>query len=337
MERADREQDDQAGQLVPPADGAADLSTDGDRAEQAAALIRDAAVQLKDFLADRRRESEELSRRMTRMEEALEQGTASSRHLTVLSIVVAVLAFISTTALWRLVQHTRDVESAFKTTVAEVQATKAASLEGISGLRDDVLEQAEAALRLEKQLAVVESVGNRSVDGIVGLKDQLAEQKEAAQRLEAKLGDTSRGIVDVGRDFADRLSRQSELTAAERTAMVKELKGSLAQIEKAIEDRSVDLRQQQALLEEATAKARAERQAMIREATRTVTEQLNGLQKMLDALEGPGESTAVEAVGAEPQGEETGAGEKVRMARREEKQDTPEQPSEPAASEKQEP
>jgi hypothetical protein len=62
-------------------------------------LIRDAAGQLNDFLADRRRESEEFARRMTRLEEEVQNIGSSSRHVMTLSVVVALIASAATPTL----------------------------------------------------------------------------------------------------------------------------------------------------------------------------------------------------------------------------------------------
>ena len=70
--------------------------------QEAASMIRDAAGQLNDFLADRRRESEEFARRMTRLEEEVQNNGNSNRHVMTLSVVAALIAFAATTGLWRL-------------------------------------------------------------------------------------------------------------------------------------------------------------------------------------------------------------------------------------------
>jgi hypothetical protein len=99
--------------------------------KEATALIRDAAGQLKDFLADRRRESEELARRMTRMEEEIQRSGSSGRYLVTLSVVVALIAFVATTGLWRLTRNQAEVESALRQTMQEVTLSREASLQEI--------------------------------------------------------------------------------------------------------------------------------------------------------------------------------------------------------------
>jgi len=268
--------------------------------KEATALIRDAAGQLKDFLADRRRESEELARRMTRMEEEIQRSSHSGRYLATLSVVVALVAFVATTGLWRLTRNQADVEAALRQTAQEVTLAREANLEEIASVgaavNDGVAKQAEAALRLEKQLAEVETVGNQSVAGISGLKQELsstlAGQRETAERLEQRLGETSQQVAKVRDDVSERLRRQSELTAEERARMIGEIKAAIAGFETSLEQRSQDLanqsetlKSQQRQFSEATASAKAERQAMIRAATQTVNAQLLSLQAMLDALE----------------------------------------------------
>jgi hypothetical protein len=268
--------------------------------KEATALIRDAAGQLKDFLADRRRESEELARRMTRMEEEIQRSGSSGRYVVTLSVVVALIAFVATTGLWRLTRNQAEVEAALRQTMQEVTLSREASLQEIGAVQgavaDSVAKQAEAALRLEKQLAEVESVGNRSVAGISGLQKELtgkiADQQKVASRLEQRLGETSQQVAKVRDDVSERLKRQSELTKDERARMIGEIKAAITGFEASLEQRSQDLAKQSETLKsqqqqftEATANVKAERQAMIRAATQTVNAQLLSLQTMLDALE----------------------------------------------------
>ncbi len=250
--------------------------------QEAAALIRDAAGQLKDFLAERQRESEELARRMTRIEEEIQQNGNAGRHLTTLSVVVAIIAFLATTGLWRLARSQSEVETALRQTVTEVKASRDASLEQIrvveGAVADSITKQAEAALRLEKQLSEVESTGKRSAESLSGLKEQVNSATE--------------GVANVRRDVTERLQQQSELTTSERARMVGEIKTAIGGLEKSMEARSQDLakqseelKSQQKEFSEATAKAKTERQAMIRAATETVNAQLLSLRTMLDTLE----------------------------------------------------
>lgn len=285
-----------------PANAGDELVVPGNELSQkeATALIRDAAGQLKDFLADRRRESEELARRMTRMEEEIQRSGSSGRYLVTLSVVVALIAFVATTGLWRLTRNQAEVEAALQQTMQEVTLSREASLQEIGAVQgavaDGVAKQAESALRLEKQLAEVESVGNRSVAGISGLQQELtgklADQQQAAKRLEQRLGETSQQVSKVRDDVSERLKRQSELTKEERARMIGEIKAAITGFEASLEQRSQDLakqsetlKSQQQQFSEATASAKAERQAMIRAATQTVNAQLLSLQKMLDSLE----------------------------------------------------
>lgn len=285
--------------------------------KEATALIREAAGQLKDFLADRRRESEELARRMTRMEEEIQKSGSSGRFLATISVVVALIAFVATTGLWRLARNQAEVEAALRQTMQEVTLSREASLQEIGAVQgavaDGVAKQAAAALRLEKQLAEVESVGSQNVAGISGLKQELtgklADQQQTAKRLEQRLGDTSEQVAKVREDVSERLKRQSELTAAERTRMIGEIKTAIAGFESSLEQRSQDLakqsetlKSQQQQFSEATASAKAERQAMIRAATQTVNAQLLSLQTMLDALERGQDPAAKEGTAAEKSG-----------------------------------
>ena len=247
--------------------------------KEAASMIRDAAGQLNDFLADRRRESEEFARRMTRLEEEVQNNGSSSRHVMTLSVVVALIAFAATTGLWRLARNQSEVESALQQTMTQVKASSEANLKRISEVQGAVAAgvevQAATALRLEKQLS-----------------GQLDDQKESASRLEKRLGEATQNVAEVREDVAEKLAVQSEITKVERARMIGEIKTVIGVLEASLEERSKDLAEQSQALKsqqkefsQATARAQADRQAMVRAATQTVNAQLLGLQEMLDTLE----------------------------------------------------
>jgi hypothetical protein len=269
---------DQSDELIVPT---GDISQ-----REAAALIRDAAGQLNDFLADRRRESEELARRMTRIEEEIQNNGNAGRHLTALSVIVAIIAFLATTGLWRLARHQSDVQSALRQTMTEVKASRDASMEAIG--------------------AGLGTVKEAFAGGIKGLEAELSGQREVAKRLEKQLGETSQRVAGVREHVSKQLEQQSELTKTERARIVNEIKTEISGLETALEKRSrelakqsEELKSQQKEFSEAAAKAKGERQAMIRAATETVNAQLLSLQTMLDTLETEPDSaaTATAAVG----------------------------------------
>ena len=256
------------------------LPPDEPSQQEAALLIRDAAGQLKDFLGDRRRESEEFARRMTRLEEEIQNNGNSSRHLMTLSVVVALIAFAATTGLWRLARNQSEVKTALQQTMSEVKASREANLKRISEVQGAVAAgvevQAATALRLERELS-----------------GQLDDQKKSAIRLEQRLGEATENVAEVRKDVAEKLAIQSELTKVDRARMIGEIKTAIGVLEASLEERSNDfaeqskvLKSQQKEFSEATARARADRQAMVRAATQTVNAQLLGLQEMLDTLEG---------------------------------------------------
>ena len=256
------------------------LPPDEPSQQEAALLIRDAAGQLKDFLGDRRRESEEFARRMTRLEEEIQNNGNSSRHVMTLSVVVALIAFAATTGLWRLARNQSEVKTALQQTISEVKASREANLKRISEVQGAVAAgvevQAATALRLERELS-----------------GQLDDQKKSATRLEKRLGEATENVAEVRKDVAEKLAMQSESTKVDRARMIGEIKTAIGVLEASLEERSKDFAEQSKVLEsqhkefsEATARAQADRQAMVRAATQTVNAQLLGLQEMLDSLEG---------------------------------------------------
>ena len=269
--------------------------------QEAASMIRDAAGQLNDFLADRRRESEEFARRMTRLEEEVQNNGNSNRHVMTLSVVVALIAFAATTGLWRLARNQSEVESALQQTMTQVKASSEANLKRISEVQGAVAAgvevQAATALRLEKQLS-----------------GQLDDQRESATRLEKRLGEATRSVAEVREDVAEKLAVQSEITKVERARLIKEIKTVIGVLEASLEERSKDLaaqsqalKSQQKEFSQATARAQADRQAMVRAATETVNAQLLGLQEMLDSLEEvqPTDSQAVSKVSKDAEDRKT--------------------------------
>ena len=269
--------------------------------QEAASMIRDAAGQLNDFLADRRRESEEFARRMTRLEEEVQNNGNSNRHVMTLSVVVALIAFAATTGLWRLARNQSEVESALQQTMTQVKESSEANLKRISEVQGAVAAgvevQAATALRLEKQLS-----------------GQLDDQRESATRLEKRLGEATRSVAEVREDVAEKLAVQSEITKVERARLIKEIKTVIGVLEASLEERSKDLaaqsqalKSQQKELSQATARAQADRQAMVRAATETVNAQLLGLQEMLDSLEEvqPTDPQAVSKVNKDAEDRET--------------------------------
>ena len=279
--KPERQATEQEDELILPAD---EISQ-----KEAASMIRDAAGQLNDFLEDRRRESEEFARRMTRLEEEVQNNGNSSRHVMTLSVVVALIAFAATTGLWRLARNQSEVKSALQQTMTQVKASSEANLKRISEVQGAVAAgvevQAATALRLEKQLS-----------------DQLDDQKKSATRLEKSLGEATQSVAEVREDVTKKLVLQSEITKNERARMISEIKTVIGVLEASLEERSKDLAEQSQVLKsqqkefsQATARAQADRQAMVRAATQTVNAQLLGLQGMLDTLE-RGQPTDAESV-----------------------------------------
>ena len=124
------------------------------------------------------------------------------------------------------------------------------------------------------------------------LSGQLDDQKESASRLEKRLGEATQNVAEVREDVAEKLAVQSEITKVERARMIGEIKTVIGVLEASLEERSKDLAEQSQALKsqqkefsQATARAQADRQAMVRAATQTVNAQLLGLQEMLDTLE----------------------------------------------------
>ena len=196
-----------------------------------------------------------------------------------LSVVVALIAFAATNGLWRLARNQSEVESALQQTMTQVKASSEANLKRISEVQGAVAAgvevQAATALRLEKQLS-----------------GQLDDQKKSASRLEKRLGEATQNVAEVREDVAEKLAVQSEITKVERARMIGEIKTVIGVLEASLEERSKDLAEQSQALKsqqkefsQATARAQADRQAMVRAATQTVNAQLLGLQEMLDTLE----------------------------------------------------
>ena len=148
--------------------------------------------------------------------------------------------------------------------MTQVKASSEANLKRISEVQGAVAAgvevQAATALRLETQLS-----------------GQLDDQKESASRLEKRLGEATQNVAEVREDVAEKLAVQSEITKVERARMIGEIKTVIGVLEASLEERSKDLAEQSQALKsqqkefsQATARAQADRQAMVRAATQTV-------------------------------------------------------------------
>jgi hypothetical protein len=237
--------------------------------------------------------------RLARIEHELRDTVEATRFLPAATVVVAAASFMLTTFVWRLIHQTVGVETAVRESIARSGDADAATVEELARLRNDVAGQAAATDRLEQRLARVESNAGATLVGLDTLSSDVARQATAADQILREIAATSTGVGDARRQVLDRITAHAQQQAAERDSIVQEVGVAMQRIEQSMIAQAEDVREQQRLLEAAAERARAARQAMLHDATHSVSAQLDGLRQILDGLRAEA-GAAPTAVGAAP-------------------------------------
>jgi hypothetical protein len=175
-----------------------------------------------------------------------------------------------------------------------------ATVEELARLRNDVAGQATATHRLEQRLARVESNANATLVGLDTLSSDVARQATAADQILREIAATSTGIGDTRRQVLDRITTHAQQQSAERDSIVREVSVAMQRIEQSMIAQAEDVREQQRLLEAAAERARTARQAMLHDATHSVSAQLDGLRQILDGLRAEAGAAPTAVGGAAP-------------------------------------
>jgi len=238
--------------------------------------------------------------RLTRIEGELRDTVASTRFLPAATVVVAALSFMLTTFVWRLIHQTAGVEAAVRESIVRTGDAGDATVEELARLRNDVAGQATATHRIEQRLARVESNANATLVGLDTLSSDVARQATAADQILREIAATSTGIGDTRRQVLDRITTHAQQQSAERDSIVREVSVAMQRIEQSMIAQAEDVREQQRLLEAAAERARTARQAMLHDATHSVSAQLDGLRQILDGLRAEAGAAPTAVGGAAP-------------------------------------
>jgi len=227
---------------------------------------------------------DEQQHRLARIEDELSDTVESTRFLPAATVVVAAVSFMLTTFVWRLIHQTAGVEAAVRESIAQSADADTAALEELARLRNDVAGQAAVTERLEQRLARVETNGNSTLVGLDTLSSDVARQATAADQILREIAVTATGVGDTRRQVLDRLTAHAQQESSDRDSIVQEMSVAMQRIEQSMIAQAQDVREQQRQLETAAERARAARQAMLHDATQSVSVQLDGLRQLLDGL-----------------------------------------------------
>jgi hypothetical protein len=222
--------------------------------------------------------------RLARIEDELRETVESTRFLPAATVVVAAASFMLTTFVWRLIHQTAGVEAAVRDSIAISGDADAATIEELARLRNDIAGQAAVTVRLEQRLARVESNAAATLVGLDTLSSDVARQATASDQILREIAATSTGVGDTRREVLDRITGHARQQASDRDSIVGEMNVAMQRIEQSMVAQAQDVREQQRQLEAAAERARAARQAMLHEATQSVSVQLDGLRQLLDGL-----------------------------------------------------
>jgi hypothetical protein len=238
--------------------------------------------------------------RLTRIEGELRDTVESTRFLPAATVVVAALSFMLTTFVWRLIHQTAGVEAAVRESIVRTGDAGDATVEELARLRNDVAGQATATDRLEQRLARVESNANATLVGLDTLSSDVARQATAADQILREIAATSTGIGDARRQVLERITTHAQQQSADRDSIVREVSVAMQRIEQSMIAQAEDVREQQRQLEAAAERARTARQAMLHDATHSVSAQLDGLRQILDGLRAEAGAAPTTVGGAAP-------------------------------------
>lgn len=201
--------------------------------------------------------------RLARIEHDMRSTVESTRFLPAATVVVAAISFMLTTFVWRLIHQAAGVESAVRAGIARSADADDRTVAELARLRGDISAQAEVTARLERRLERVESNGNATIAGIV--------------TISGDVGDTRRQVLS-------RMTQHGAEQSAARDAVVEEVGSAMQRIEQSLVAQAHDVREQQRQIEAAAERARAARQALLHDATQSVSLQIDGLRAILEGL-----------------------------------------------------
>lgn len=232
------------------------------------------------------------------------RDSGPSRLLAVTGVAVAACSFALTTVVWRLANQTSAVEAAVHEGLAGIDRLGATSGREMALLRDTLEGQAAATHALDRRLAVIEETGRAEIERVQAIAAQLARQEAVSEQVRQELARSAASVVQARQEILERIAVHADRNAAARDAMIREVSGCIAHMERALIAQAEDFHVQKRQFDAAAERDRATRRAMLHEATQAFAVQVEGLRQMLDGLRieaGASEAdVGSEAVGAVP-------------------------------------
>jgi hypothetical protein len=252
----------------------------------------------------------ELYDRMSQVQDEVRQNGSYVRFLPAASLVVAAFSFMLTTVVWRLVHQTSAVEAAVQESIVGINRFSAASSREWARLHDAVAAQAAAAERLDARLSGVESAGIAGLERIRELHAEMTRQSAVTEQVRQELARAASGVSQSRQDILERLAVHADRSATDRDAMIRDVNAAIAEVEQSLLTQAENFQQHKQQFDAVAERDRATRRAMLQEATRAVSLQVEGLRQILDGLQV--EAGAVAVTGdSEPAGPATEPAEAV--------------------------
>lgn len=252
----------------------------------------------------------ELYDRMSQVQDEVRRNGSHVRFLPAASLVVAAFSFMLTTVVWRLVHQTSAVETAVQESILGINRFSAANSREWERLHDAVAGQAATAERLDSRLSGVESAGIAGLERIRELHAEMSRQSAVTDQVRQELAKAASGVSQSRQDILERLAVHADRSATDRDAMIRNVDAAIADVEQSLLTQAEKFQQHKQQFDAVAERDRATRRAMLQEATRAVSLQVEGLRQILDGLQVEA-GVVAGTVDSEPAGPATEATEAV--------------------------
>lgn len=252
----------------------------------------------------------ELDDRMSQVQDEVRRNGSHVRYLPAASLVVAAFSFMLTTVVWRLVHQTSAVETAVQESIVGINRLSAATSREWARLHDAVAGQAATAERLDARLSGVESAGIAGLEQIRELHAEMARQSAVTEQVRQELARATSGVSQSRQDILERLAVHADRSATDRDAMIRDVNTAIAEVERSLLTQAENFEQHKQQFDAVAERDRATRRAMLQEATRAVSLQVEGLRQILDGLQVEAGAVAG-TVDSEPAGPEAEPAESI--------------------------
>lgn len=224
-----------------------------------------------------------LTVRMSRVEDALEQGGRS--HLTtVLAGGAALLGFVATTLAWPLGNRLATIDETVRATAGLLTRSTAATDAALSRFEGRLTAQGETVDALTAAVAGVEAAGREMQAALVRLERHAGRTADGTDLVSRQLTNASLEFSTLRRELEAQFARHREAAATGRTEMLDAVATAIGRVEEGVLRQTTELKAQRDELDASTARMRRTQHRILGEATGAVTVQLEGLRQILDGL-----------------------------------------------------